>query len=94
MDKSYNKFERAYEIIDELTKSPLPFDPVELSNMSDKELKFLKLLLIEMANYLNDIGFEFKGLSEEVLTFISDEIENRAIESNVNILYFKHLRIN
>lgn len=81
MDKSYNKFERAYEIIDELTKSPLPFDPVELSNMSE-------------ANYLNDIGFEFKGLSEEVLTFISDEIENRAIESNVNILYFKHLRIN
>ena len=30
MDKSYNKFERAYEIMTELIKeSPLPIDPIE-----------------------------------------------------------------
>ncbi|WP_280527638.1 hypothetical protein [Campylobacter blaseri] len=30
-----------------------------------------------MVNYLDSLGFEFKGLSEEVLTFIDEEIEQR-----------------
>lgn len=43
MDKSYNKFERAYEIMTELVKeSPLPIDPIELNDIETKELKYLK----------------------------------------------------
>ncbi len=43
MDKSYNKFERAYEIMTELIKeSPLPLDQAELKNIETKELEYLK----------------------------------------------------
>lgn len=54
MDKSYNKFERAYEIMTELIKeSPLPIDPIELNDIETKELKYLKKSLELMAYYLH-----------------------------------------
>ncbi|CUU72480.1 Uncharacterised protein [Campylobacter hyointestinalis subsp. hyointestinalis] len=73
MDRRYNTFERAYETMTELSNTPLPFE--QISNMSDREIMFLKKTIEMMANYLDSIGFEFKGLSEEVLTFIGEEME-------------------
>ncbi|WP_277620717.1 hypothetical protein [Campylobacter blaseri] len=40
MDRRYNKFERAYETMMELSKAPLPFE--QISNINDKEIIFLK----------------------------------------------------
>lgn len=79
MDKSYNKYQRAYEIIIELTQSPLPFEPTELYSISNKELKYLKKSLELMAEYLQTMGFEFIGIKEEILIPIYEEIEKRAI---------------
>ncbi len=42
MNKNYNKFERAHDIMVELSKAPLPLEPAELGNISDRELGFLK----------------------------------------------------
>ncbi|CUU74818.1 hypothetical protein [Campylobacter hyointestinalis] len=75
MDRRYNIFQRAYETMIELSKTPLPFE--EINNMSDKEIAFLKKTIEMMVNYLDLIGFEFKGLSQEILTFIDEEIEQR-----------------
>ncbi|AHE95046.1 TPA: hypothetical protein RPW15_001902 [Campylobacter fetus subsp. venerealis] len=75
MDRRYNIFQRAYETMTELSNTPLPFE--QISNMSDREIMFLKKTIEMMANYLDSIGFEFKGLSQEILTFIDEEIEQR-----------------
>lgn len=78
MDKSYNKFERAYEIMTELTKeAPLPLEEVKLNDISNKELKYLKTSLELMADYLYVIGFEFIGKKEEILIPIYEELEKR-----------------
>ena len=83
MDKSYNKFERAYEIMTELIKeSPLPLDQAELKNIETKELEYLKKSLELMAYYLHTIGFEFKGITEEILIPLYEEIEKREIHKN------------
>ena len=42
MNRDYNKFERANEIMNELIKAPLPLESRELANISDRELSFLK----------------------------------------------------
>ncbi len=85
MDRRYNKFERAYETMTELLKTPLPFE--QMSNMSDREIVFLKETIKMMANYLDSIGFEFKGLSEEVLMFLNEEIEQRKQTKSI-LTYF------
>ena len=85
MDRRYNKFERAYETMTELLKTPLPFE--QMSNMSDREIIFLKETIKMMANYLDSIGFEFKGLSEEVLMFLNEEIEQRKQTKSI-LTYF------
>ncbi|MBK3498184.1 hypothetical protein JJB27_03715 [Campylobacter fetus subsp. venerealis] len=77
MDKSYNKFERAYEIMKELTQAPLPIEPTELGEISTKELQFLSKTLEMMADYLDAIGFDFIGIKEESLTPIYEELETR-----------------
>ena len=83
MDKSYNRFERAYEIMTELIKeSPLPIDPIELNNIETKELKYLKKSLELMAYYLHTIGFEFKCIAEEILIPLYEEIEKRETHKN------------
>ena len=105
MDKSYNKFERAYEIMTELIKeSPLPIDPIELKNIETKELKYLKKSLELMAYYLHTIGFEFKGITEEILIPLYEELEKREthknkkskkkIEKITNIWFSKQLTTN
>lgn len=53
MNKNYNKFERAHDIMAELIKAPLPLEPVELGNISDRELGFLKSSVEMMADYLD-----------------------------------------
>lgn len=82
MDKSYNKYQRAYELIIELTQSPLPFEPAELCSISNKDLKYLKKSLELMAEYLQTMGFEFIGIKEEILIPIYEEIEKRETHKN------------
>jgi len=77
MDKSYNKFERAYEMMTELSKAPLPLEPAELGNISDRELGFLKSSVEVIADYLDSLGFDFRGHKEEVLMPIYEELERR-----------------
>ena len=77
MNKNYNKFERAHDIMAELIKAPLPLEPVELGNISDRELGFLKSSVEMMADYLDSLGFDFRGHKEEVLTPIYEEFERR-----------------
>ena len=71
MNKNYNKFERAHDIMVELIKAPLPLEPVELGNISDRELGFLKSSVEMMADYY------FRGHKEEVLMPIYEEFERR-----------------
>ena len=44
MNKNYNKFERAHDIMVELSRVLLSFEPAELGNISDRELGFLRTL--------------------------------------------------
>lgn len=69
MNKNYNKFERAHDIMAELIKAPLPLEPVELG--------FLKSSVEMMADYLDSLGFDFRGHKEEVLMPIYEEFERR-----------------
>ncbi|HDX6250655.1 TPA: hypothetical protein RQJ16_001779 [Campylobacter fetus subsp. venerealis] len=78
MDKNYNKFQRAYEVMTELTKEPILFEPAELSNINSKELNYLKETLELMANYMDILGFELKGIKKEILMPIYDELEKRS----------------
>lgn len=70
MNKNYNKMA-------ELIKAPLPLEPVELGNISDRELGFLKSSVEMMADYLDSLGFDFRGHKEEVLMPIYEEFERR-----------------
>ena len=56
MNRDYNKFERANEIMNELIKAPLPLESRELANISDRELSFLKSSVRLMVEYLDSLG--------------------------------------
>ena len=72
MNKNYNKFERAHDIMAELSKAP-----AELGNISDRELGFFKSSVEMMVDYLDSLGFDFRGYKEEVLMPIYEELERR-----------------
>lgn len=77
LNKGYNKFERAYEIMVELTKAPLPLDPVELATINDRELAFLKSNVKLMAEYLGSLGCLVMS-DDEVVRQIDEEEQRRA----------------
>ena len=77
MNKNYNKFERAHDIMVELSRAPLPLELAELGNISDRELGFLRSSIEMMADYLDSLGFDFRGHKEEVLMPIYEELERR-----------------
>ncbi|MGG7074240.1 hypothetical protein U5B43_08315 [Campylobacter sp. 9BO] len=77
MNKSYNKFERAYEIMTELTKAPLPLEPTELAMINDRELGFLKSNIRLMAEYLGSLGCQVWH-DDEVVWQIYEEEQRRA----------------
>lgn len=77
IDKSYNKFQRTHEIMQELINSQLPLEVTELSNISNKELVFLKSSIELMADYLNSLGFDFINHKDEILMPIYEEFEKR-----------------
>ncbi|CUU88274.1 Uncharacterised protein [Campylobacter hyointestinalis subsp. hyointestinalis] len=77
MNKSYNKFERAYEIMTELTKAPLPLEPTELAMINDRELGFLKSNIRLMAEYLGLLGCQVWH-DDEVVWQIHEEEQRRA----------------
>ena len=61
----------------ELSRAPLPLEPAELGNISDRELGFLRSSIEMMADYLDSLGFDFRGHKEEVLMPIYEELERR-----------------
>ena len=52
-------------------------EPAELGNISDRELGFLRSSIEMMADYLDSLGFDFRGHKEEVLMPIYEELERR-----------------
>lgn len=76
MNKSYNRFERAYEIMTELTKAPLPLEPTELVMINDRELGFLKSNIKLMAEYLRSLGCQVWH-DDEVVWQIYEEGQKR-----------------
>lgn len=76
MNKSYNRFERAHEIMAELTQAPLPLEPTELANISDRELKFLKGNVELMVSWLGSLGCLIYH-DDEVIWEISEEEQKR-----------------
>ena len=77
MDRHYNKFERAYEVMTELTKAPLPLEPTELAMINDRELGFLKSNIKLMAEYLSSLGCNVWH-DDEVVWQIYEEEQKRA----------------
>lgn len=51
-------------------------------DIETKELKYLKKSLELMAYYLHTIGFEFKGITEEILIPLYEELEKRETHKN------------
>lgn len=50
---------------------------MHVGNISDRELGFLKSSVEMMADYLDSLGFDFRGHKEEVLMPIYEEFERR-----------------
>ena len=76
MNRDYNKFERANEIMNELIKAPLPLEPRELANISDRELSFLKSSVRLMVEYLDSLGCMIWH-DDEVVCQIDEEEQRR-----------------
>ena len=77
MNRDYNKFERANEIMNELIKAPLPLESRELANISDRELSFLKSSIRLMVEYLDSLGCMIWH-DDEVVCQIDEEEQRRA----------------
>ena len=77
MNRDYNKFERANEIMNELIKAPLPLESRELANISDRELSFLKSSVRLMVEYLDSLGCMIWH-DDEVVCQIDEEEQRRA----------------
>lgn len=80
MNRDYNKFERANEIMNELIKAPLPLESRELANISDRELSFLKSSVRLMVEYLDSLGCMIWH-DDEVVCQIDEEEQRRAKKS-------------
>ena len=79
MNRDYNKFERANEIMNELIKAPLPLESRELANISDRELSFLKSSVRLMVEYLDSLGcMIWHDDEDEVVCQIDEEEQRRA----------------
>lgn len=86
LNKNYNRFERTYEMMMELNEAPLPIESAELSNISDKEFKYLTKSTKLMIDFLDRLGFEFLDM-ETAYQWLSDELEKREkINSTKNML--------
>ncbi len=77
INKTYNIYERAYEMMNELVGLPLPLEPEQLANLSDRELEHLKGCLELMTDYMDSLGFDFRHRKEEVLVPIYEEMNKR-----------------
>jgi len=80
MNRDYNKFERANEIMNELIKAPFPLEPRELANISDRELLFLKSNIRLMVEYLDSLGCVIWH-DDEVVCQIDKEEQKRKVKN-------------